>query len=181
MVPPGQRAPTRGTIRARDDTPVFRRLERGARWRFPEVAAARRLTARGLLRELERLTHAARMRRLVDVGRLSATDRSARSTLAALERSGPYERALALQSCYGSRDGAHVLRALADPSGSVRALALSLVALLCDDDQALAAIDLLPSAGRRRLLKRLRLAGRTGPACRPTASRRGAAPSCSRF
>ncbi len=89
-----------------------------------------------LLRELERMPYPARMRRMVELGRRAAAEPGVATTLDDLERRGVYERALALQSCYGSRDARRVLRALDDPSRTVRALALVLVPLVADPDQA---------------------------------------------
>src|SRR6266516_352016 len=99
-----------------------------------------------LLRELEALTHADRMRRMVEVGRSAAADPEIASTLASLAAGGFYERYLALQSCCGSGDGAHALRALADPSRTIRGLAVRLVPVVCDDAQAEAALSGAPQA-----------------------------------
>ena len=90
---------------------------------------------KSLLQELERLPHSGRMRRMVEVGRQAASDRSASETLAELSRGGVFQRTLALQACYGSRDGECVVRALEDPSRLARGLAVQLVAELCDDEQ----------------------------------------------
>lgn len=79
------------------------------------------------MKELEPLTHDARMRRMLEVGRQAAQDAVVAAALTALEQGGFYERWLALQSCFGSRDGAHALRALVDPSRSIRGLALLLL------------------------------------------------------
>ncbi len=113
-----------------------------------------------LRQEMNALTHDARMRRMVEVGRRAATDPDVAATIARWERGGHYERQLALQSCFGSRDGAHVLRALADPSRSIRGRAARLVPIICDDAQAQASFDLLPERLRRSLLGRLRERGR---------------------
>jgi hypothetical protein len=82
-----------------------------------------------LLRELEPLTHGARMRRMVEVGLQATTDSEVAAAIHALEQRGPYERRLALQSCYGSRDGAHVLRAVADSYHAIRGQAIVLAPL----------------------------------------------------
>ena len=58
-----------------------------------------------LLRDLDASNHDARMRRMVEVGKLAASDASVAKTLAGLAEGGFYERLLALQSCHGSRDG----------------------------------------------------------------------------
>ncbi len=108
-----------------------------------------------LLRELERLTHSGRVQRMVEVGRTATADPNAASLIAALEQGDFYERSLALHSCFGSRDGGHVLRALSDPSSLIRGLALSLVPHVCTDDQVLAALGSIPLDMRLNLLKRM--------------------------
>jgi hypothetical protein len=113
------------------------------------------MTTDTLLRELEPLAHDARMRRMVKVGRLAAGDAGVDAVVAALEQGGFYERWLALQSCFGSGDGAHALRALADPSRSIRGLALLLLPLIGDDTQVQAALERASFPQRRILLRRL--------------------------
>lgn len=90
------------------------------------------------LDELSTRTHDDRVRAMIELGR-SGRDRD---TIEALARGDVYERRLALSSCWGSRDGAHVLRALSDASRRVRGLALRLAAVVCDDAQALDALQL---------------------------------------
>ncbi|HMA35156.1 MAG TPA: hypothetical protein VKY74_11870, partial [Chloroflexia bacterium] len=121
------------------------------------------MTPETLLAALAPLTHAARMRQMVDVGRQAAGDPSVAATLAQLEQGGMYERWFALQSCFGSGDGAQALRALADPSRQIRGLALVLVALAGDDAQVAAALAQAPYAVRLVLLRRLRSRGRLAP------------------
>jgi hypothetical protein len=53
-----------------------------------------------LLAELEHLTQAARMRRMVDAGRAAISDARMRATLEELASGGFYERGLSLQACY---------------------------------------------------------------------------------
>lgn len=108
-----------------------------------------------LVRQLESLTHDERMRRMIEVGRRIATDSSTTAILDSLEFGGFYERLLALQSCYGSGDSARVLRALNDPSRTIRTRAIALLALLGDDSQILTALDTLPFKLRRSLLRSL--------------------------
>jgi hypothetical protein len=113
------------------------------------------MTPETLLTELEPLTHHARIQRMVELGRRAAEDASTATTLAALEQGGFYERWLALHSCYGSRDGAQVVRALGDPSRLIRAGATRLAALVCNDAQAQEALALLPAEQSRFLLRQL--------------------------
>ncbi len=124
---------------------------------------AQRMTPAELLRELEPLTHAAQMRRMVEVGRAAARDSEAAATLAALEAGGFRERYLALQSCFGSGDSAHVLRALVDPLGTICGLAARLVPAVCDDAQAETALAAASSSTRRVLLRQLAKRGRRAP------------------
>src|SRR5436190_19786954 len=92
-----------------------------------------------LLRELESLPYDARMRRMIELGRLAKSDADLATLITSFEHGDFYERGLALNSCYGSRDGAQVLRALADPSQAIRGAALRLVAIICEDVQVSAA------------------------------------------
>ncbi|MHB8624839.1 MAG: hypothetical protein ACYDBJ_00625 [Aggregatilineales bacterium] len=107
------------------------------------------------LQELETLTHDQRMRRMVEVGKQARSDTSATEVAKALEHGGVYERRLALTSCFGSRDGEHVLRALADSSRTVRSLAITLVSLVCDDDQAQTALASLVPKSQKWLIRKL--------------------------
>ncbi len=121
------------------------------------------MTPGDVLREVEGLTHAARMARIVEVGRQETGDGSVARAISALAGGGFYERYLALQSCFGSRDGARVLAALDDPSHAIRGLAISLVPLVCDDAQAALALDRSPFAARRAIVRRLFTRGRQVP------------------
>src|SRR4051812_5157462 len=116
-----------------------------------------------LLRELEALPYDARMRRMVDLGRLAKSDASVADAIALFERGGFYERWLALTSCYGSRGGAQVLQALADPSQAIRGAALKLAALVCDDAQASAALARVSPEQQSGLLKLLAKRRRFAP------------------
>src|SRR5689334_3354626 len=113
------------------------------------------MTPEQLLQECETLTHNGRMRYMADLGRSVSTDASVASTIAALAQGDVYQRVLALQSCFGSRDSAQVLRALSDPSRSVRALSIGLVALICSDAEVQTAFDVIPLAMKNALLYRL--------------------------
>lgn len=122
------------------------------------------MSVQDLLSELEPLTHDDRMRRMVELGRRAPHDSGTAELLNALEQGGFYERLLALVSCYGSGEGARVLRALEDPSRPIRTLAARMVPVCCDDQQALAALLAAPAGQRRRRLAwRLRKRGRFAP------------------
>ncbi len=115
-----------------------------------------------LLADLEGLTHSARQKRMVDLGRASLEDASAKAILEAFGASeDAYVRALVVTSLHGSRDGALALRLLEDPSRFVRRCVSRLVALVCDDAQA--ALALLRSdtpRSRTKLAMTLRRRGR---------------------
>src|SRR4051794_22978333 len=122
------------------------------------------MTASELLHELEPLTHDARSRRMVELGRAAAHDSAVAATLEALGRGGTFERMLALLACHGSRDGALAARAASDPSRLIRRRSLQLVALYADDEQALAALRSGRPSERLALLRHLRRRGRHAPA-----------------
>jgi hypothetical protein len=118
------------------------------------------------LSALEPLTYNDRVRHMVQAGQRAVKgDAEAASVLAELRRSPEaYERLLALRSAHGTRDGAHVLEALSDPSRSVRQCAGSMVAQLCDDAQAEAALEaIVERRARFGCLGALLRRGRRGP------------------
>jgi hypothetical protein len=121
------------------------------------------MTPNALLREFESLSHDARMRRMVEIGRRSVRDATLLATLAALARGDFAERLLALQSCWGSGDADHALRALADPSRLLRRRAVPLLARFADDEQARQALDATRGKLRRALLAAHRRRGRLAP------------------
>jgi HEAT repeat protein len=112
------------------------------------------MTTQELLLEMESQTHAQRIQAMVSLGRQQ--DARSVAIIAELERGGFYERRLALYSCFGSRDAAHVLRALNDPSWLLRGLAARLTAVVCDDESAISALNAVPADLRVRLAKALR-------------------------
>jgi hypothetical protein len=108
--------------------------------------------------ELAGMVHPERMRRVVEAGQ------AREAGLVSLEQGDTFARWMALKGCYGSRDGAHVLRAMQDPSRQVRQAALKLVALCCDDDQAFEAARLsFETRGHLRVLAALRRRRRFAP------------------
>ncbi|HET8840288.1 MAG TPA: hypothetical protein VFN35_02420, partial [Ktedonobacteraceae bacterium] len=113
------------------------------------------MTAEQLLQELEALTYAARIRHMVNFGRAAIRNSQLAATLTTLEQRNFYERFLAISSCFGSRDGAHVLRALTDPSRIIRGIAINLVPLACTEAQLRQALAIVPHDGRRPLLWKL--------------------------
>jgi hypothetical protein len=111
------------------------------------------MTIEELLAQFETQPDVERVRAMIALGQRD--DEEAHALLATLEARGFYERRLALFSCYGSRDRAHVLRALNDPSAILRDHAARLVPLVCDDTRAQEALRIAPSQLRRPLLRRL--------------------------
>jgi hypothetical protein len=118
------------------------------------------MTTATLLADLETATYDHRVQRMVALGRQARTDAAAAAVLQALAAEDFYERQMALLACYGSRDGAPVLAALADQSRLLRGLALSLVAKVCTDEQASLAFGSLTRQTQPKLLRNLRQRGR---------------------
>lgn len=121
------------------------------------------MTLEQLLHELELLTHSGRMARMAELGRQSKNDAALAALLDELEDGDGYQRRLALQACYGSRDGARVVRGLSDVSRLARGLANQLVPLVCDDAQALGVLREMAPQPRRAMLRRLAKRNRHAP------------------
>ncbi|RKH04661.1 hypothetical protein [Corallococcus carmarthensis] len=98
--------------------------------------------------ELSSTFHDARVRHMVALGTKARTDPEAQALLDAMARGDASERRLALAAQFTRRDGEAVLKATADESFRVRALAFELVSLACDDAQALEALRM--AHGMRR-------------------------------
>lgn len=128
----------------------------------------RRSKAPALLQELAPLSHPARVLRMIELGRAAQHDKKTAELLDELwntdDDSRAYGRRLVLKSCYGSRDGARVVKALSDASRLVRFGAIKLVALCCSDEQALSALKTTWYVRQHlRLLPALRKRDRTVP------------------
>jgi hypothetical protein len=121
------------------------------------------MTPEQLLQDCENLNHNRRMYRMIELGRLAASDPDVRETIEAFTRGDFYQRMLATQSCFGSHNSAQVLRALNDPSRGIRALAISLAALVCSDDELQSVLDTLPLALKESLLRHLHRQRRQRP------------------
>jgi hypothetical protein len=93
------------------------------------------MTAQAVLKKLEPMTDAARMRHMVELGKKARNDAGTAAILRDLEQGQFYERIMALQSRFGSGVGSHPLRALHDPSRMIQRRALKLIALFADDRQ----------------------------------------------
>ncbi len=108
------------------------------------------MTPDQVLHELETLPHAARVRRMVILGRSARSNMALSSTLTTLAQGNIYERWMALHSCFGSYNSAQVLHALHDPADHIRALAVRLVPLVCDEERMRLALTTV--SGRLRVL-----------------------------
>jgi cellulose synthase operon protein C len=107
--------------------------------------------------ELNATFHDARMRHMVELGHKARADPKAQALLDAMAGGDAFERRLSLAAQFGRRDGRAVLAAMTDASGTVRALALELVPLACDDLQALEALRIAQGMRREQhLLHHLR-------------------------
>lgn len=122
------------------------------------------MTTEQIFAEVDGLADADRVRRMIALGRQALTNSETADALTALAVGGFYERRLALLACSGSRDGNLPLRSLADPSRLLRGLAISLVPILCTDDQVSEALADTPLPVQIALLERLSRRGRRRPA-----------------
>jgi len=93
---------------------------------------------------------------MVELGQAARHTPELASILTTLAQGNFYERFLSIYACFGSADGAHVLRALTDPSRSIRAVAIRLVPLACDEEQMRQALMSIPADGYTPLLWKLR-------------------------
>ena len=95
-----------------------------------------------LYQRLSTSSHQARLRELIALGAQAKQDAQCAALLSALSQGDAFARRCALISCFGSQNGEMILRAVSDPSRSVRGLALRLVVLFCDDAQVVEALQL---------------------------------------
>ena len=113
------------------------------------------MTPQQLLQVLEPLTYKARLQYMIDLGCQAADNVDISTLLTDLEQSDFYERLLAIQSCYGSHNSDHVLRALTDPSRIIRHVAVKLAPMMCDESQLRQALILLAPKERGSFLWKL--------------------------
>lgn len=124
------------------------------------------MNADALLADLEPLTHNARVRRMIDIGRAAARgDQEPRALLAELKASpDAYARLLALHAANGARDGAAIVDAVTDTSRVVRRTAARLVAIVCTDAQVAEALSrIIERRTARRLIGTLARRKRVAP------------------
>ncbi len=98
----------------------------------------------GLPAEWEALSHPARVRKAVEVGRQSRSDATVTWLLRDWRTGGFTQRLLATFACHGSRDSAALLALTADPSRAIARVALSVLCDVGDDNSLLAALRDLP-------------------------------------
>src|SRR4051812_39372601 len=113
------------------------------------------MDAETLLTGLEPLAYKERVARMVGLGRQAREDPSLAAAIDALSRGGFYERQMALWSCAGSGDRAHVLRAAGEASALLGGLALDLLPGVCDDAELAGVLSRLPRARRLRFARKL--------------------------
>lgn len=120
--------------------------------------------ALGKIREfIERSTHNARVEAMVGIGRLAKENKPEAQFVLREMRGGDFsERFLALHSCHGSRDGAHMLEANSDRSEIIRAVARRLVCIYGTDADVVQAFDQSPLVARKSFLRQLRVRKRFG-------------------
>ena len=109
-----------------------------------------------LVAQLDGMHFGDRMRALVQLGRLSKDDLALRNLIADWSASALYDRLLALQTAFGSRDATLPLKALADPSMHMKRRGIKVASVLCSDEQLVAASGTLPVRTRRSLIHELR-------------------------
>jgi hypothetical protein len=93
--------------------------------------------------EWEALSHSARVRKAVEVGKQSRADAAAARLLREWRAGGFTQRLLATFACHGSRDSAALLALTADPSRTIARVALSVLCDVGDDDSLLTALRAL--------------------------------------
>src|SRR5262249_24582582 len=98
----------------------------------------------GLPAEWEALSHSARVRKAVEVGRQSRSGATAAKLLGDWRTGGFTQRLLATFACHGSRDSAALLALTADPSRAIACVALAVLCDVGDDNSLLAALRDVP-------------------------------------
>lgn len=106
--------------------------------------------------EWELISHVARVRRAVELGRQSRSEPTAARLLSELRTGGFTQRLMSAFACHGSRDSAVLLALTADPSRTIARVAFSVMCDVGDDDSLLAALRSLPAKRAARALSGLR-------------------------
>lgn len=116
-----------------------------------------------LLKLLEGVDYRTRLYQMIRLGAEASKHPAIQEFISSLEGGDFSDRSLALSSVYGSKDGTHVLRALQDPSRSIRESALSLVSIACSDDQCFEILRNAKEISLRSLIRNLSRRGRRIP------------------
>src|SRR5262245_3566304 len=106
--------------------------------------------------ELESLSHSARVRRAVELGRQARTDSQAAQVLREWRAGGFTLRLLSAFACHGSRDSLALAELAGDESRTVARVAISVLCDVGDDETLLAVLRTLPSRRAAKLLFWLR-------------------------
>src|SRR5690348_9478480 len=110
------------------------------------------MTIDQLLQDLEVLTHAVRVQKMIELGRRSTNDPEIAALLNEMAQGEWYQQFLALYSCFGSANATQVLATLTHSSRILRGLALRLLPLICNQTQIQQALETAPPALRLPLL-----------------------------
>ena len=105
-----------------------------------------------ILAKVEPLPHQRRVQVLVELGRKAEQASWVREALAELATGTCYERTLALHACFGSRDRELIRRSLADPSATVRGLAITLAVRFLTDEELVEPLVDAPRLDRMTLI-----------------------------
>ena len=110
------------------------------------------MTLAELQAELETLAYGARMTRIIALGRDAQNAPLTKSLLDEMEQGGFDLRWMALNSCYGSRDGERALRMLTDSSRLIRRGAAAMLAQIGTGEQIVIAQERIQPKNWRNLL-----------------------------
>lgn len=93
---------------------------------------------------------------MVEIGRKSRQEPTAKSLIATLSRGSSYEQFLTLKTCHGSRDVAVAKQLLSADSKFLRKQAINLIASLGTDDELLEALKVVPASLQTQTVVRIR-------------------------
>ena len=116
-----------------------------------------------VLADLEKLNHASRVQRMVELGRNSAENPKTVKVLEAFGNGNWYERGLAVWAVHGSREGATAVRYCADSSESIRSLARQALVMVGTNAQIRTVLHSASPGVRVEMLRALRRRSRIFP------------------
>ncbi len=105
-----------------------------------------------LLKTVESMSYRDRIQFMIALGRDMQANRA---DIQALQTRGVYERMLALYTCYTSHDAEHVMKATSDESNMIRTHAVKLLAMIGNDTQISAVLEMLPKQAKLSLVRTL--------------------------